>query len=68
VEEILEFGQFHRMGLEAGSKPELLITLAHMDTPNALIICNGFEGSRVHRNGADLAKARPQYVYCDRSL
>src|SRR4051812_4161568 len=43
VEEILEFGQFHRMGLEAGSKPELLITLAHMDTPNALIICNGFK-------------------------
>ena len=43
VEEILEFGQFHRMGLEAGSKPELLISLAHMDTPNALIICNGFK-------------------------
>jgi arginine decarboxylase len=43
VEEIVEFGQFHRFGLEAGSKPELLITLAHMDTPNALIICNGFK-------------------------
>jgi arginine decarboxylase len=43
VEEILDFGQFHRMGLEAGSKPELLITLAHMDTPNAIIICNGFK-------------------------
>lgn len=43
VEEILDFGQFHRMGLEAGSKPELLISLAHMDTPNALIVCNGFK-------------------------
>ncbi|MGE3682916.1 MAG: biosynthetic arginine decarboxylase [Bdellovibrionales bacterium] len=43
VEEILEFGQFHRFGLEAGSKPELLISLAQMDTPNALIICNGFK-------------------------
>jgi arginine decarboxylase len=43
VEEIVEFGQFHRFGLEAGSKPELLITLAQMDTPNALIICNGFK-------------------------
>ncbi|MBX3020783.1 MAG: biosynthetic arginine decarboxylase [Bdellovibrionales bacterium] len=43
VEEILEFGQFHRMGLEAGSKPELLISLAQMDTPNALIVCNGFK-------------------------
>lgn len=43
VEEILEFGQEHHMGLEAGSKPELLITLAHLDTPGALIICNGFK-------------------------
>jgi arginine decarboxylase len=43
VEEILEFGQFHRFGLEAGSKPELLISLAQMDTPNALIVCNGFK-------------------------
>ena len=43
VEEIVEFGQFHRFGLEAGSKPELLVTLAQMDTPNALIVCNGFK-------------------------
>lgn len=43
VEEILEYGQFHRFGLEAGSKPELLISLAQMDVPNALIICNGFK-------------------------
>jgi arginine decarboxylase len=43
VEEIVEFGEAHRFGLEAGSKPELLIALAHMDTPNALIICNGFK-------------------------
>lgn len=43
VEEILEFGQFHRFGLEAGSKPELLISLAQMETPNAMIICNGFK-------------------------
>lgn len=43
VEEIVKAGHFHRFGLEAGSKPELLITLALMDTPNALIICNGFK-------------------------
>lgn len=43
VEEIVEFGQAHGFGLEAGSKPELLIALAHMDTPNALIVCNGFK-------------------------
>ncbi len=43
VEEILEFGAPHNFGLEAGSKPELLISLAQMDTPGALIICNGFK-------------------------
>lgn len=43
VEEILDFGKNHSFGLEAGSKPELLISLAQMDTPGALIICNGFK-------------------------
>lgn len=43
VDEIVEFGQEYCFGLEAGSKPELLISLAQMDTPNALIICNGFK-------------------------
>lgn len=43
VEEIIRFGQNHRFGLECGSKPELLITLALMDNPEALIICNGFK-------------------------
>ncbi len=43
VEEIVEVGKFNRLGLECGSKPELLITLAMMDTPKALIICNGFK-------------------------
>lgn len=43
VEEIIQEGKFHRLGLECGSKPELLITLAVMDNPDALIICNGFK-------------------------
>jgi len=43
VEEIVEYGQTHHVGLEAGSKPELMICLAMMDTPGALIICNGFK-------------------------
>lgn len=43
VEELIKFGQFNRLGLEAGSKPELLVVLAMMNTPNALIICNGFK-------------------------
>jgi arginine decarboxylase len=43
VEELVKFGQHTRLGLEAGSKPELLVVLAMNNTPNALIICNGFK-------------------------
>src|SRR5215468_695104 len=39
VEEIVAFGSEFGIGLEAGSKPELLIALALLDTPEALIIC-----------------------------
>src|ERR671914_950528 len=42
VEEVLDFGQPYRFGLEAGSKPELLavVAMASNETP---IICNGFK-------------------------
>jgi len=43
VEELVEFGKDHSLGLEAGSKPELLIVLAHMTNPDGLIICNGYK-------------------------
>jgi arginine decarboxylase len=43
VEEIVEFGAPAGIGLEAGSKPELLIALALLDTPGALIVCNGYK-------------------------
>jgi arginine decarboxylase len=43
VEGLIEFGAPEKMGLEAGSKPELLIALAQLDTPGALIICNGYK-------------------------
>ena len=43
VDELIKFGAASRLGLECGSKPELLIVLALMNTPNALIICNGFK-------------------------
>jgi arginine decarboxylase len=43
VEEIVQFGAPHGVGLEAGSKPELLIALALLDTPDALLICNGYK-------------------------
>ncbi|MGH0036675.1 MAG: biosynthetic arginine decarboxylase [Myxococcota bacterium] len=31
------------VGLEAGSKPELLIALSVLDTPGELIVCNGYK-------------------------
>lgn len=43
VEELVKYGKENRMGLECGSKPELLVVLALMNTPDALIICNGFK-------------------------
>lgn len=43
LEEIVDFGKSNSLGLECGSKPELLIALAFMDTPNAHVICNGFK-------------------------
>ncbi len=43
VEEIVQYGMPYNFGLECGSKPELLITLALMDNPHSLIICNGFK-------------------------
>lgn len=43
VEDIVKAGKNHNFGLEAGSKPELLIALAFMKNPEGLIICNGFK-------------------------
>jgi len=43
IEEISEFGQKYHYGLEAGSKPELLVALAHLKDPDALLICNGYK-------------------------
>lgn len=41
IERIVQFGQRYNYGLEAGSKPELVIALAHRLAREALIVCNG---------------------------
>ncbi|MGQ4647706.1 biosynthetic arginine decarboxylase [Lyngbya aestuarii] len=43
VEDLVRFGQPYQFGLEAGSKPELVIALATLQTPNSLLICNGYK-------------------------
>ena len=60
VEEIVDFGAASGIGLEAGSKPELLIALAVLDTPDALIICNGYK-DRAYIQTALLAQRLGRY-------
>lgn len=43
VESLVEYGRDLQFGLEAGSKPELAIALSTLDTPGALLICNGYK-------------------------
>lgn len=43
VEELVRYGKPYRLGLECGSKPELLVVLAMATTSESLIICNGFK-------------------------
>lgn len=43
VEEIVSHGKKFKIGLEAGSKPELHAVLATNISDNALIICNGYK-------------------------
>jgi len=46
VEEIAEAGRLYHMGIEAGSKPELLAALAIHSDPESLIICNGYKDTQ----------------------
>jgi arginine decarboxylase len=47
VEEIRDYGRDHGYGLEVGSKPELLAVMGMTtETPDRLIICNGFKEDR----------------------
>jgi arginine decarboxylase len=43
VEEIVEYGRPHGVGLECGSKPELQAVLALTDKADHLIVCNGYK-------------------------
>lgn len=46
VEEVVHCGRAWNFGLEAGSKPELLIALAAMQDVGGLIICNGYKDQK----------------------
>lgn len=52
VEEILDAGAPYHMGLEAGSKAELLTVLALNTDPEALTVCNGYKDDQYLRLAA----------------
>ena len=49
VEEIVEFGKGHGVGLECGSKPELQAILGMAENTDHLIICNGYKDEEFMR-------------------
>jgi arginine decarboxylase len=49
VERIVEAGRAYDFGLEAGSKPELVVALAHRLAKDALIVCNGVKDAEFIR-------------------
>src|SRR5215208_228281 len=49
VEEIVEFGKAHRVGLECGSKPELQAILGLAENTDHVIICNGYKDEEFMR-------------------
>ncbi|HTL95479.1 MAG TPA: biosynthetic arginine decarboxylase, partial [Gemmatimonadaceae bacterium] len=49
VEEIVQFGAPHGVGLECGSKPELQAVLALTDSTNHMIVCNGYKDEEFMR-------------------
>ena len=43
IEEIAQVGRPYHHGLEAGSKPELIIALSTLENRDACIVCNGYK-------------------------
>jgi arginine decarboxylase len=60
VEEIVRAGNKYHYGLEAGSKPELMIALSIDLHPEALVLCNGYKDEILHPHGVAGAEGRPQ--------
>ncbi len=49
IDRIVEYGMPYHHGLEAGSKPELVIALAHRLSRESLIVCNGIKDAEFIR-------------------
>jgi len=49
VEEIVQFGKAHGVGLECGSKPELQAVLSLSESTDHIIVCNGYKDEEFMR-------------------
>jgi arginine decarboxylase len=49
IEEIVEFGKAHQVGLECGSKPELQAILGLAENTDHMIVCNGYKDEEFMR-------------------
>src|SRR5205807_7691693 len=49
VEEIVQYGTHHGVGLECGSKPELQAVLGLSESSEHLIMCNGYKDAEFMR-------------------
>jgi arginine decarboxylase len=49
VQEIVEFGAPHSVGLECGSKPELMAVLGLQESTHHVIVCNGYKDEEFMR-------------------
>lgn len=43
IQQITTYGRQYHYGLEVGSKPELLAAIAHLQDPQAYLVCNGYK-------------------------
>lgn len=60
VEEVLEAGRPYGLGLECGSKAELVAALPHLESDETLLVCNGYKDAvmlRLILTGQQLGKA-----------
>ena len=67
VEEIVQFGAKHGVGLECGSKPELQAVLGLSESTEHLIVCNGYKDEEFMRLALMGQKLGPSGVHRDRA-
>ncbi|CAN5219094.1 biosynthetic arginine decarboxylase [soil metagenome] len=62
VEEVLEAGRPYGLGLECGSKAELVAALAHLEDDDSLLICNGVKDAIMLRSILSAQRLRQQVI------